>query len=170
MKRMKLLNLFVICLCAALVSSCRQADGPLPDPKQGEVANRIADMSRDLGNVAAGHPEAPTDFMDGLMTFVDVDDKPDAAAPVKELGNQLMAAYAASKASERAVVPLLEQVVIGLEATSLSEKQVEVVKEGVQKAATDLGVDDVRARALAAQIEIVQHAVTDRHRRWYEVF
>ena len=167
---MKLLNLFVICLCAALVSSCRQADGPLPDPKQGEVANRIADMSRDLGNVAAGHPEAPTDFMDGLMTFVDVDDKPDAAAPVKELGNQLMAAYAASKASERAVVPLLEQVVIGLEATSLSEKQVEVVKEGVQKAATDLGVDDVRARALAAQIEIVQHAVTDRHRRWYEVF
>jgi len=167
---MKLPNLFLICLCAALVSSCRQADGPLPDPKQGETANRIADLSRDLGNVAAGHPEAPTDFMDGLMAFVDVDGKPDAAAPVKELGSQLMAAYTASKASERAVVPLLEQVVIGLEATSLSEKQVGVVKEGVQKAATDLGVDDVRARALAAQIEIVQHAVTDRHRRWYEVF
>ena len=167
---MKLPNLFVICLCAALVSSCRQADGPLPDPKQGEVANRIADMSRDLGNVAAGHPEAPTDFMDGLMTFVDVDDKPDAQAPVEELGKQLTVAFAAAKATERSVVPLLEQVVIGLEATSLSEKQVEVVKEGVQKAATDLGVDDVRARALAAQIEIVQHAVTDRHRRWYEVF
>ena len=170
MTSMKLPNLFVVCLCAVLVSSCRQADGPFPDPKQGETANRIADMSRDLGNVAAGHPEAPTDFMDGLMALVDVDDKPDAAAPVKELGNQLMAAYTASKASERAVVPLLEQVVIGLEATSLSEKQVEVVKEGVQKAATDLGVDDVRARALGAQIVIVQHAVTDRHRRWYELF
>ena len=89
---------------------------------------------------------------------------------MKELGNQLMTAYTASKASERAVVPLLEQVVIGLQATSLSEKQVEVVKEGVQKAATDLGVDDVRARALGAQIVIVQHAVTDRHRRWDQLF
>jgi hypothetical protein len=164
------LNFFVICLCAVLFSSCRQADGPLPDPKQGETANRIADMSRDLGNVAAGHPEASRDFVDGLMAFVDVGDKPDAAAPVKELGTQLMTAYTASKASERAVVPLLEQVVIGLEATSLSENQVEGLKEGVQKAAADLGVDDVRARALAAQIEIVQHAVTDRHRRWYELF
>ena len=170
MKRMRLLNLFVICVCALLVSSCRQPDGPLPDPKEGEMAKRISDMSRDLGNVAAGHPDASTDFLDGLMAFVDVGDKPDAAAPVKELGNQLMAVYAASKASERAVVPLLEQVVVGLGATSLSEKQVEAVKEGVQKAATDLGADDVRARALAAQIEIVQHAVTDRHRRWYELF
>jgi hypothetical protein len=167
---MKLLNLLVICLCAVLVSSCRQADGPLPDPKQGELANRIADMSRDLGNVAAGHPEATMDFMDGLMTFVDVGGKPDAVPPVKELANQLMAAYTASKASERAVVPLLEQVVIGLDATSLSEKQVEQVKQGVQKAAKDLGVDDVRARALSSQMEIVQHAVTDRHRRWYELF
>lgn len=170
MKPMKLPNLFVICLCVVLVSSCRQADGPLPDAKQGELANRIADMSRDLGNVAAGHAEATMDFMDGLMAFVDVGDKPDAVGPVKELGNQLMAAYTASKASERAVVPLLEQVVVGLEGTSLSENQVQLVKEGVQKAATDMGVDDVRARALAAQIEIAQHAVTDRHRRWYEVF
>ena len=127
-------------------------------------------MSRDLGNVAAGHPEATTDFLDGLMAFVDVDGKPDAVAPVKELGNQLLAAYTASKSSERAVVPLLEQVVVGLEATLLSEKQVQQVKESVQKAATDLGVDDVRARALGAQVEIVQHAVTDRHRRWYELF
>jgi hypothetical protein len=81
-----------------------------------------------------------------------------------------MAAFTASKATERAVVPLLEQVVIGLEAKSLSEKQVASVKEGVQKAATDLGVDGVRARALASQLEIVQHAVTERHRRWYELF
>ena len=168
---MKFLNLCAICVCAAaLVSSCRQADGPLPNPKEDEAANRVTDMSRDLGNVAAGHPEAPMDFLDGLMAFVDVGDKPDAAAPVKELGNQLMTAFKESKAPERAVIPLLEQVVIALEAKSLSEHQVQQLKEGVRKAATDLGVDDVRARALAAQVEIVQHAVTDRHRRWYELF
>ena len=168
---MKLLYLCAICVCAAaLVSSCRQADGPLPNPKEDELANRVADMSRDLGNVAAGHPEATMDFMDGLMTFVDVGGKPDAVAPVKELGNQLMTAFTATKAPERAMIPLLEQVVVGLEATSLSEKQVQELKESVRKAATDLGVDDVRARALGAQIEIVQHAVTDRHRRCYELF
>jgi hypothetical protein len=157
-------------MSALLVGSCRMADGPVPDPKEGETANRIGDMSRDLGNVAAGHAQARQDFLDGLMQFVDVGDKPDAVEPVKELGNQLMSAFAASKAPDRAIVPLLEQVVIGLAATSLSEKQVEQVRDGVRKAATDLGVDDVKARALAAQIEIVQHAVTDRHRRWYELF
>jgi hypothetical protein len=167
---MKWLSLSAGCLCALLLTSCRMADGPIPNPKEGETANRVADLSRDLSNVAAGHADAQTDFMDGLMTFVDMGDKPDAAAPVKELGNQLMSAFSATKASERAVVPLLEQVAIGLEATALSEKQVEQVKDGVRKAATDLGVDDVKARALGAQIEIVQHAVTDRHRRWYEVF
>jgi hypothetical protein len=166
----RLLSLFVGCLCAVLLASCRMADGPVPDPKEGETANRVGDLSRDLSNVAAGHADATTDFMDGLIQFVDVGDKPDAVAPVRELGNQLISAFAATKASDRAVVPLLEQVVVGLKATELSEKQVEQVKDNVRKAATDLGVDDVKARALAAQIEIVQHAVTDRHRRWYEVF
>jgi len=171
LKSMKLLTLCAVCVCvAALVSACRQADGPLPNPKEDEAANRVADMSRDLGNVAAGHAEAKMDFLDGLMAFVDVGDKPDASGPVRELGNQLMTAYAATKAPERAVIPLLEQVVIGLEAKSLSEHQVQQLKDGVRKAATDLGVDDVKARALAAQVEIVQHAVTDRHRRWYELF
>ena len=42
----------------------------------GETANRIADLSRDLGNVAAGHAEARGDFMEDLMTFVDVGDNP----------------------------------------------------------------------------------------------
>jgi hypothetical protein len=167
---MKWLPVSVICLSALLLGSCRMADGPVPDAKQGETANRIGDMSRDLGNVAAGHAEARQDFMDGLMQFVDVGDKPDAVAPVKELGNQLMAAFTDTNASDRAIVPLLEQVVIGLEATSLSENQVQQVKEAVQKAAIDLGVGDVKARALGAQIEIVQHAVTNRHRRWYELF
>jgi hypothetical protein len=89
---------------------------------------------------------------------------------VEELGKQLTAAFTAAKATERSMIPLLEQVVIGLDAKFLSENQVQKLKEDVQKAATDLGVDDVRARALAAQMEIVQQAVTDRHRRWYELF
>jgi hypothetical protein len=167
---MKRLPLSIVCLFALVLTSCRMADGPVPNPKEGETANRVGDLSRDLSNVAAGHGEATADFMEGLLQFVDLGDKPDAEAPVKELGNQLVAAFTETKASDRAVVPLLEHVVVGLEARDLSENQVEQLKENVLKAATDLGVADVKARALAAQIEIVQHAVTDRHRRWYEVF
>lgn len=167
---MKWLSLSAACVSALLLTSCKMADGPLPNPKEGETANRIGDMSRDLASIAAGEAESLKDFNDGLMTFVNAGDKPDAVAPVQELGKQLIAGFTAAKATDRAVIPLLEQVVIGLEGTALSENQVQQVKEGVQKAATDLGVDDVRARALGAQIEIVQHAVTDRHRRWYEVF
>lgn len=167
---MKWLSFGVVCVSAFLIASCRMADGPLPDPKQGELANRVGDLSRDLGNVAAGRPEGPTEFMDDLRAFVELDEKPDAKAPVEELGKQLTAAFTAAKATERSMIPLLEQVVIGLDAKFLSENQVQKLKEDVQKAATDLGVEDVRARALAAQMEIVQQAVTDRHRRWYELF
>lgn len=167
---MKWLPLSLCCLCVVLLTSCRMADGPVPDPKDGETANRVGDLSRDLSNVAAGHADATQDFMDDLLQFVDLGAKPDAAEPVKELGNQLIAAFSETKATERAVVPLLERVVVGLMARTLSEKQVEQVRDEVRQAAIDLGVDDVKARALASQIEIVQRAVTDRHRRWYEVF
>jgi hypothetical protein len=160
----------IVCVALLFLPSCRMADGPVPNVKHGELANRIGDLSRDLGNIAAGHPDANMEFIDDLMTFVDVADKPDAATPARELGNQLIEIYSTSKASDRAVIPLLEEVVVGLAGTSLSEGQVRDMKQSVEKAAIDLGVDGVSARTLAAQIEIVQYAVTSRHRRWYEFF
>lgn len=142
----------------------------MPNAKADDGPNQVGDLARDLGNIMAGHEEARQDFMEDLMVFVDLEDAPDAEAPIQALGQQVMDAVMATKASEAAVVPLLEQVYVALTARELSENQVKTLQANVQGAATQLGVDDVKARALAAQAGIVQQAVTERHRRWYEVF
>ena len=160
----------VMCACVLVTASCRMADGPMPDSKAGDAPNQIGDLSRDLSNVLAGREEGRQDFMDDLLVFVDLDDAPDAEAPVKALGQQVMDVVVATKASETAMVPLLERVYVALKARELSENQLKSLQEDVQGAATQLGADDVKARALAAQVGIVQQAVTERHRRWYEVF
>ncbi len=160
----------VMCVCLLGTASCRMADGPIPDAKAEDAPNQVGDLARDFGNVAAGHEEARQDFMEDLMVHVDLEDAPGAEAPVKVLGQQVLELAASNKVSEAAVVPLLEHVYVALRGRELSENQVKSLQEGVQGAATQLGVDDVKARALAAQVGIVQQAVTERHRRWYEVF
>lgn len=162
--------LVVLCACLAVTVSCRMADGPLPDVKENDVSNRLGDLARDLGNVAAGHDEARLDFMEDLFVLVDFEDAPASEAPIRALGEQVMDAMVSTKSSEAAVVPLLEKVWLTLTARQLSNNQVQALQADVQGAATQLGVDDVKARALAAQVGIVQQAVTERHRRWYEVF
>lgn len=167
---MNRVGLVVLWACLAVTASCRMADGPVPDAKASDVPNRVGDLARDLGNVAAGHDEARLDFMEDLFVLVDFEDAPAAEAPIRELGEQVMDVMVSTKASEAAVVPLLEQVYVTLTARQLSTNQVKALQADVQGSATQLGVDDVKARALAAQVGIVQQAVTERHRRWYEVF
>jgi hypothetical protein len=162
--------LMVLCASVLATASCRMADGPLPDAKTDDGPNQVGDLARDLGNVAAGHEEARQDFIHDLNVFVDFEDSPDAEAPIQALGQQVMDVMVATKASEAAVVPLLEYVYVALNARQLSENQVKALQAGAQDAATQLGVDDVKARALGAQVGIVQQAVTERQRRWYEVF
>lgn len=142
----------------------------MPNAKADDAPNQVGDLARDLGNIAASHEEARQDFMEDLFVFVDLEDAPAAEAPIKVLGQQVMDVMVSTKASEAAVVPLLEQVYVALTARELSENQVKRLQDDVQGAATRLGVDDVKARALGAQVGIVQQAVTERHRRWYEVF
>ena len=137
----------VVCLCA-LVGACRMADGPLPDPKEPEAANELGDLGRDVANVLAGDPQGRQDFTEDLLGFADLTTKP----------------------SEAAAAPLLEQLYVAVSARQLSEGQIKALEENVQAAASGMGLDDVKARALSAQAGIVQQAVTERHRRWYEVF
>jgi hypothetical protein len=158
------------CLSLALLAGCRMADGPVPDSKAEDVPNQLGDLGRDLSGVVNGDPQARQDFVDDLMAFADLEASPDAEAPVKALAAQVLDAVAATKPSEAATAPLLERLYVTISARQLSEGQVKTLQEDVQAAATGLGVDDVKARALAAQVGIVQQAVTERHRRWYEVF
>jgi hypothetical protein len=162
--------LIVVCLLAFVTAACRMADGPMPNPKADEVPNQIGDLGRDLSGVVNGDSQARQDFMDDMMAFVDLDRAPDAEAPVKQLAGQVLEAVVATKPQESAVAPLLEHLYVAITARELSETQVKTLEESVQTAASRIGVDDVKARALAAQAGIVQQAVTERHRRWYEVF
>lgn len=142
----------------------------MPDPKVDEVPNQVKDLARDLGNIAAGHEEARQDFIDDLNAWVDLDDAPSAAEPIKEFGRQVIDIVTTTKAAEPAMVPLLERAYVALAAVQLSENQIKRLEGDVRTAASQLGADDVKARALGAQAVIVQQAVTERHRRWYEVF
>jgi hypothetical protein len=160
----------VVCLVASVTAACRMADGPLPNPKADEVPNQLGDLGRDLSGVVNGDVQARQDFVDDMMAFVDLEQAPDAEAPVKQLAGQVIDAVVVTKAQESAVAPLLEHLYVAIRARELSENQVKTLEENVQTAASRMGVDDVKARALAAQAGIVQQAVTDRHRRWYEVF
>jgi outer membrane murein-binding lipoprotein Lpp len=160
----------IVVAVAMLVGACRMSDGPMPDPKIDEVPNQVNDLARDLGNIVAGHEEAREDFVSDLNGWVELDDVPAAAEPIKELGRQIMELMTSTKATEPAMVPLLERTYVALRGVRLSENQVKQLEEDVRSAASQLGADDVKARALGAQAVIVQQAVTERHRRWYEVF
>ena len=159
--------LLILCLCASMTAACRMADGPMPDTKADEVPNQLGDLGRDLGGVVNGDPQARQDFVDDLMVWVRT---PESEAPVKQLAAQVIDAVVATKPTESAVAPLLEHLYVAITARELSEGQVKTLEGDVQADASRLGLDDVKARALAAQVGIVQQAVTARHRRWYEVF
>lgn len=157
-------------LSMSMTAACRMADGPVPNPKADEVPNQLGDLGRDLSSVVNGDTQARQDFVDDMLVFVDVKKSPAAEGPVKTMATQVIDAVVATKATEAVTAPLLERLYVVVSARQLSEGQLKTLQEDVQAAASRMGLDDVKARALAAQAGIVQQAVTERHRRWYEVF
>jgi hypothetical protein len=162
----------VVSLCVAVALSaagCRMADGPLPMPN-AEDLNRLEDLRRDLGNVVGGHAQARQDFLDDLMVLATPGTKPQAAAAIAELARLLSDAATAAQWKEASLPPLLRQVWTALVARELSERQIATLQADVKTTLTGLNVPEPSAQAIASQIVVVQKAVTDRARRWYEVF
>ena len=145
------------------------ADGPLPMPSS-EDANRLDDLRRDLGDVVAGNAEGRKNFADDLMVFADLDQKPESAAAINDLARQISDAATAAQIKEPAAPPLLRQVWTAVAARNLSEKQVTQLQADVKTTLAGLGVAEPSAQAIVNQIGTVQKAVTERQRRWYEVF
>jgi hypothetical protein len=52
----------------------------------------------------------------------------------------------------------------------LSERQIETLQNDVQALLMSVGIAEENAQQVAAQVGDVQVAVTDRPRRWYELF
>jgi hypothetical protein len=154
---------------AVSAAGCRMADGPIPMPGKEDV-NRLDDLRRDLGDVVAGHSEAKKDFADDLQVFVNAEKKPEAPAAVTELARLIGDAVIAGQVKEAAMPPLLQQVWVALAGRELSEKQVTTLQADIKTTLTGLGVPEPPAQAVSNQVGTVQKAVTDRKRRWYEVF
>jgi len=161
--------LAVLSVTVSLAAGCRMADGPMPMPN-GEDQNRLDDLRRDVGNFVAGHPEAKQDFTDDLMVFVKPGTKPEAPPAIKQLAGLIADAAVAAQLKEAALPPLLKQVWTAVAARELSEKQVTALQADVKTTLTGLGVPEPTAQSVSNQIGTVQKAVTDRTRRWYEVF
>lgn len=162
--------LAALCVAVALAAAgCRMADGPMPTPGSEDL-NRLDDLRRDLGNVVAGHADAKQDFLDDLMVFHKPGTKPEAPRAITELARLLTDAAAASQMKEAALPPLLKQVWVAVAARELSEKQVATLQADVRTTLSGLGVPEPSQQAISSQIVVVQKAVTDRNRRWYEVF
>ena len=145
------------------------ADGPMPMPNSEDL-NRLDDLRRDVGNVVGGHQEARQDFADDLMVFVKPGTKPDAPPAINELARLISDATTAAQVKEAALPPFLKQVWTAVAARELSEKQVVALQADAKTTLTGLGVAAPAAQAISNQMGTVQKSVTDRARRWYEVF
>jgi hypothetical protein len=164
---MRLRVLATLCVVLALgLAGCRQSDGPLPK-EEGEVPNRLDDLSRDLTSVVGGDRQAPQDLADDLVVFVPRRESEPAA---RELASRTATAVAGSKLSAENARTLASHLWVAVAATDLSGKQVEKLQADLKSTLTSAGVPDQTAQGVSDQVKDVQKVVTTRSRRWYEFF
>lgn len=72
--------------------------------------------------------------------------------------------------TEQAAQRLTHNLWLSVAARDISERQVESLQNDTQSLLVSVGVAEVRAQEVATQVGEVQRAVTDRPRRWYELF
>ena len=158
---------YALILTAALsLAACRQADGPMP-PATDSVANELGDISRDLQNLASGKPEGPRDLSDDISHYAEGTNGGQAAAA--ELSRRLGEALTGKNFKLAQAAPLAQSCWVVVAARQLSEKQVESLQNEMKAQLMSLGVNEQQAQNVAAQAGVVQQAVTERHRRWYEM-
>ena len=152
-------------LCALLVTGCAQPDGPMP-VIQGEVSDRLEDITRDLTRAARGEGQAGVDLAGHLTAFTE----PAADEEARRLGERVAAALAGRPLQEGPARTLANQLWIAVAARELSERQVQTLRNDVEALLTSTGANERSAQAAATQVVDVQRVVTLRSRKWYERF
>ena len=147
-------------------AACRQADGPMPEAT-ATTPNELGDISRDLQNLASGKPEGPRDLSDDISHYAEGTNGGQAAAA--ELSRRLGEALTGKNFKLAQAAPLAQSCWVVVAARQLSEKQVESLQNEMKAQLMSLGVNEQQAQNVAAQAGVVQQAVTERHRRWYEM-
>ena len=160
---------FVLAVTLLIGAGCRQADGPMPTPS-GDVPNRLGDISRDLMSVARGDQQAPSDLAEDLRVFVDGPDASTAAPALDELARRVSAVLAGKSLSEQNAQRLAHQLWTAVAAREMSERQVETLQNEMQALLVSVGVAEGSATTAAQQVSDVQAQITQRQRRWYELF
>ena len=157
----------LILVAAAALTSCRQADGTMPTPTQA-AEDDIYDLSRDLQNVAGGNADAPAELAQDIHEYAL--DKAPAKPAVDELVRRTTGTIGGRMLSEQTARQLAHSLWMTVAARDLSERQIETLQNDVRTILISTGVSEESAQQVAAQVGEVQLAVTDRQRRWYELF
>ena len=139
----------------------------MPAPSE-TVKEELVDVARDLQSVAASSdPQAPKDLADDLLKYAQ---RPSARPAISELSQRGAAALVGLKLTEQDAQRLAHTLWLSVSARELSERQVETLQNDVRSQLTSLGVAEERAQQVAARVGDVQGIVTNRPRRWYEMF
>ena len=158
---------YIVLAVVLLLAGCRQSDAPMPTPDE-DVREELDDVRQDLLNVASGRDQtAPAALAEDLRKYVS---RPSAVGPVDELSRRTAAALPGRTLTEEAAERLAHTLWVAVTARDLSERQIEALQNDVAAQLTAVGVSQDAAGQVAAQVEEVQSAVTDRQRRWYEMF
>lgn len=159
---------YILVVIAGLsLGACRQADGPIPAPNK-IIQEELIDVAQDLRNVASGRdPQAPKDLADDMRKYAR---QPSAEPAVDELSRRTAGVLAGVNLTEQAAQRLTHNLWLSAAARELSERQIETLQNDVQSLLMSVGVAEENAQQVAAQVGDVQGAVTERPRRWYELF
>ena len=158
-------SLLVLALAVG-AASCRQADGPIPAPS-ADQSNEIGDIARDMVNVVNKDPQAAEDLRSDLVKYAANDE---AGRQIDALAKEISDALAGARLTDDTAQSLARVVWVGLNGKELSERQAETLGREVKTVLSTTGVTEQRAQAIADRLGAVQRAVTEKPRRWYQVF
>ena len=111
--------------------------------------------------------EGPKDLADDIGHYAEGTSGGQAAAA--ELSRRLGQALTGKTFTLAQALPLAHSCWASVASRQLSEKQVENLQNDMTSQLMSLGVQEQQAQNVAAQVGVVQQAVTARHRRWYEL-
>ena len=156
----------LIVIASLAIAGCRQADGPMPSP-EGEVPNRLVDISRDLMSVSRGDTQARQDLAEDLRVFVG---RQEAVPAADELARRTSEVVDGKTLNDQNAERLAHHLWTAAAAREMSQRQVESLQNDLHALLVSVGVPEDNALNVASQAGEVQKLVTTRGRRWYEFF
>lgn len=134
---------------------------------EGEVPNRLVDLSRDLMSLSRGDTQAQQDLAEDLRVFVN---KQEAVSATNELARRTSEVVAGKTLNDQNADRLAHHLWTATAARDMSQRQVESLQNDLHALLVSMGVPEDNALNVASQAGEVQKLVTTRERRWYEFF